>query len=73
MDFVKSQKCSVLYYLIVVGYLYSWFIILRKGIVKFYDIFFFDGDYDNEIVIDLDQSVSVGYLLGFILLDLYII
>lgn len=71
-DFVKSQKCSVLYYSIAAGHLYSWLITPRKGIVKFHDTLLSDGDHDNEIAIDLDQSASAGYSPGSTLLDSYI-
>lgn len=71
-DLVRSQKASVLYYSIAAGHLYSWLITPNKGIVKFHDSLLSDGDHDNEVSVDLDQSSSAAYSHTSTLLDSYI-
>ncbi|KAL9981109.1 hypothetical protein ACROYT_G009772 [Oculina patagonica] len=71
-DLVKSQKASILYYSIAAGHLYSWLITPSKGIVKFHDSLLSDGDHDNEMTVDLDQSSSAAYSHTSTLLDSYI-
>lgn len=44
VDIVNRQKASVLYYSLAAGYLYAWFIVPGKGVVKFHQVSISEGD-----------------------------
>ncbi|XP_031573236.1 tetratricopeptide repeat protein 28-like [Actinia tenebrosa] len=71
MDFVRSQKASILYYSIAAGHLYSWLLNPKEGLVKFCDNIVADGDTDDTLL-DLEQSINGDYSHTATLLDSFI-
>ena len=48
VDIVNRQKASVLYYSLAAGYLYAWFIVPGKGVVRFHQVAISEVDVESS-------------------------
>ncbi|XP_068086833.1 tetratricopeptide repeat protein 28 [Anabrus simplex] len=65
MEIVNRQKASVLYYSLAAGYLYSWFIVPTKGVVRFHEVAVseMEAEREREAGTGEDVLATTGSLL----------